>query len=221
LLLIAFESQHCCQVLQRGDRIAVFNKNRKEDKMMKAVRLTIFLLAAVIGASAQTTAPAEEPAGLKILRVGLQRVVPRSPSLRAVPSTDPAALAQAKNDRTQDSNSDSSPALRRMSQNAEIAPKTSRPDPFGNMPAPISPVFVASMVVKNIGTKPVTAVEWEYLLFEAGATEPVKRYKIQTKKAIQPGEQAELTKEVTPKGQEQQARITRIEYSDGSIWKPK
>jgi len=72
--------------------------------------------------------------------------------------------------------------------------------------------------VKNIGTKPVTAVHWEYLLFEKGGTEPIKRYRVQTKKLIAPGEQAELTREVTPKGQEQQARLTRIEYQDGTFW---
>lgn len=77
---------------------------------------------------------------------------------------------------------------------------------------------MASIVVKNIGTRTVTAVYWEYLLFETGGKEPIKRYRVQSKKIIAPGEQAELTKEVNPKGKEQQARITRIEYADGSFW---
>jgi hypothetical protein len=105
-----------------------------------------------------------------------------------------------------------------MSQNAEIAPKTSKADPLGNMPSNAPVVFIASIVVANIGKKTVTAVLWEYLLFETGGTEPVKRYRIQSKKLILPDEQAELTKEVTPKGQEQQARLVRIEYADGSFW---
>ena len=79
-------------------------------------------------------------------------------------------------------------------------------------------ILVASVVVKNIGSKTVTTVDWEYMLFEKDATDPIKRYRVRSKKTVPPGEQAELTKEVTPKGQEQQARLTRIEYSDGTFW---
>jgi hypothetical protein len=172
------------------------------------------ILIAAISVSAQAPAPTE--AGLKIVRVELQRALVKAPSLRAVASTDPASQAQAKADRN--ATADSNPALHRLSQNAEIAPKTSSSDPLGNMPSSNPTVFVAAVLVKNIGNKPVTAVHWEYLLFEKGGTEPIKRYRVQTKKLIPPGEQAELIKEVTPKGQEQQARITRIEYGDGTIW---
>jgi len=108
-----------------------------------------------------------------------------------------------------------------MSQNAEIAPKTASSDPLGNMPSPNPIVFVASVLVKNIGEKTVTAVQWEYLLFEAGAREPVKRYRVQSKRIILPEEQVELIKEVTPKGHEQQARLLRIEYADGTFWQQK
>jgi hypothetical protein len=140
--------------------------------------------------------------------------------LRAIQSTDPGSQAAAKADRA--ATADNNPALHRLSQNAEIAPKTSASDPLGgNLPAPAPVIFTATVLVKNIGTKPVTAVNWEYLLFEKDATEPIKRYRVQTKKLIPPGEQAQLTKEVTPKGQEQQARITRIEYSDGTFWQQK
>ena len=184
---------------------------------MKFCLIAIVLIGAV-SASGQTTTTSA-PAGLKIVRVELQRTVVKSPSLRAVASTDPGSQAQAKADRN--ASADSNPALHRMSQNAEIAPKTSSSDPLGNTPSSNPVVFVATVLVMNVGTKAVSAVSWEYLLFEKGATEPIKRYRVQTKRAIGPGEQAELTKEVTPKGQEQQARITRIEYQDGTIWLPK
>ena len=108
-----------------------------------------------------------------------------------------------------------------MSQNAEIAPKTSSSDPLGNMSSPNPIVFVAAVLVKNIGEKTVTAVQWEYLLFESGATEPVKRYRVQSKRIILPNEQVELIKGVTPKGHEQQARLLRIEYADGTFWQQK
>jgi hypothetical protein len=187
---------------------------------MKSQRLIMLIVLGVIplGASAQTTTQSTEAAGLKIVKVELQHAVAKGPSLRAVQATDPGSQTQAKTARSQDANADSVPALHRMSQNAEIAPKTSKADPLGNMPSNAPVVFIASIVVANIGKKTVTAVLWEYLLFETGGTEPVKRYRIQSKKLILPDEQAELTKEVTPKGQEQQARLVRIEYADGSFW---
>lgn len=182
---------------------------------MKFLMLSMFFGLAVLTASGQTSTSSNE-AGLKIMRVELQRTTAKSPTLRAVASTDPASQAQARADRA--ATSDNNPALHRMSQNAEVAPKTSKQDPLGNLPSPNPVIYVASIVVKNIGTKTVTAVEWEYLLFEAGGTEPIKRYHVQSKRLIPPGEQAELTKEVTPKGKEQQARLTRIQYADSTSW---
>ena len=64
------------------------------------------------------------------------------------------------------------------------------------MPSPNPIVFVASVPVNNIGEKTVTAVQWEYLLFEAAATEPIKRYRVQSKRNILPNEEIQLTKEV-------------------------
>jgi archaellum component FlaG (FlaF/FlaG flagellin family) len=112
---------------------------------------------------------------------------------------------------------DSNPALHRLSQNAEIAPTTGS-DPFGNLPAGSHRIFIVSLLVKNIGTKTITVVNWEYLQFEVNGKEPVKRYRVQSKRIIPPGELAEFTKEVEPKGKEHQALVTRIEYADGSFW---
>jgi hypothetical protein len=191
----------------------------REAKHMKLLLTLFAIVFATVVVSAQTP-NATEVAGLKIMRVELQHSVVKGPELRAVQATDPASQANAKADRA--ASSDNNPALHRLSQNAEIAPKTSTSDPLGaNTPAPKSVIFTATVLVKNIGTKPVTAVNWEYLLFEKDATEPIKRYRVQTKKLIPPGEQAQLTKEVTPKGQEQQAKITRIEYADGTFWQQK
>ena len=196
---------------------------------MKTLASFVFTISMAVTGAAQATAPAPEEAGLKIVRVGLQRTVMNGPSTRAVAPTDPAYQKNAKTDRMQDSESDSAPALHRMSQNAEVAPKNVQVDSKGNprasrsdvtssAPAGSVIIYVASVVVKNIGTRTVTAVQWEYLLFEEKATEPIKRYRVHTKRTIPPGEQSELTKEVTPKGREQQARLIRIDYSDGSTW---
>lgn len=199
-------------------------------KQLLLMSIVAIALGGTIRVPAQTATPSTEPAGLKIMRVELQRTIIKGPSVRAIASTYPTDQAQANTDRRQDSDSDSSPALHRMSQNAEVAPKntsqidssgkpkSARNDPAGSVPSGSSIVFVAAVVVKNIGSKTVTTVDWEYLLFEKDATDPIKRYQVRNKKTIPPGEQAELTKEVTPKGQEQQARLTRIEYSDGTFW---
>ncbi len=188
--------------------------------MKVLIFVTVVVGLAALSASAQSVAGPND-AGLKIVRVELQRTVLKGPTLRAVASTNPSAQAQAKADRTADANADSNPALHRMSQNAEIAPKTSKQEPLGNMPSANPIIFVATVLVRNIGEKTVTAVQWEYLLFETGATEPIKRYRVETKKTIPPGDQAELTKEVTPRGKEQQARLTRIQYADGTSWQQK
>jgi hypothetical protein len=107
--------------------------------------------------------------------------------------------------------------MQRVGKDADIIANRGS-DPFGDLPAGSSTVFVASIAVKNVGAKTVTAVRWEYLLFESGGLEPIKRYSVQSKRVIPPGQQAELTKEVKPKGNEHQALITRIEYADGSVW---
>jgi hypothetical protein len=190
-----------------------------EANHMKLVLLLFAIVFSAIVVSAQTP-NATEAAGLKIIRVELQHSVVKGPELRAVQATDKASQSTAAADRN--AKVDDHPALDRMGGNADIAPKTTKSDPLGgSMPAPNAIIFTATVLVKNIGTKPVTAVNWEYLLFEKDATEPIKRYRVQTKKLIPPGEQAQLTKEVTPKGQEQQARITRIEYADGTVWQQK
>jgi hypothetical protein len=186
---------------------------------MKLVLLLFAIVLSPFVVSAQTE-KTTETAGLKIIRVELQHSVVKGPELRAVQATDKASQSTAAADRN--SKVDDLPALERMGPNADIAPKTTKTDPLGgSMPAPNVIIFTATVLVKNIGTKAVTAVNWEYLLFEKDATEPIKRYRVQTKKLIPPGDQAQLTKEVTPKGQEQQAKITRIEYADGTFWQQK
>lgn len=184
---------------------------------MKALALMSIVTIAV-GASAQTANTPVETAGIRILRVELQRTKSRAPQMKSLPSTYPTSQSQQKGNEPLDMGTH--PAMQRVGKDAEIAGTTGS-DPFGNLPAGSFAVFVASIVVKNIGTKTVTAVHWEYLLFETDGKEPVKRYSVQSKRVIPPGEQAELTKEVKPKGKEHQALITRIEYADGSFWQPK
>src|SRR5262249_14378600 len=116
----------------------------REGRNMRVLMLILIVVAAMI-VSAQSPPPSDV-AGLKIIRVELQHRPVKGPTLRAVASTDPGSQSQARNDRGQDSNSDSRPALHRISQNAEIAPNTSKQDPLGNMASPTPVIFIASIV---------------------------------------------------------------------------
>jgi hypothetical protein len=183
---------------------------------MKALMI-ISIVAVAVGSLGQTPNGAAQPAGIKILRVELQRTRSKSPQMRAMPAIDPSSQSQQKADRLRDV--DSNPALHRMGKDADIAPTTGS-DTFGNLPTTAPIIFVASILVKNIGKKTVVAVQWKYLQFETGEKAPIRTYRVQSKRVIPPGEEAELTKEVSLKGKEQQALITRIEYADGSFWQP-
>lgn len=175
----------------------------------------LFMVTMTVGASAQTANAPVELSGVRILRVELQRGKSRAPQTKSAPSTYPSSQSPRKSDEPLEMGTH--PAMQRVSKDAEIAANKGS-DPIGDLLAGTSTVFVASILVRNTGTKTVTAVYWEYLLFETGGKEPVKRYRVQSKRVIPPGEQAELTKEVKPKGNEHQALISRIEYADGSVW---
>src|ERR1700752_979094 len=164
------------------------------------MKTLVFLVFAILTATASAQAPAkDEEAGLKIIRISLQRTAVKGPSTRAVAPTDPAFQKDSKKDRAADSDTDSAPALHRLSKDAELATKNTQIDDKGNPRASRSDVvssgstnaaivYFASVVVKNTGTKTVTAVNWEYLLFEDKGSEPVKRYQVRNKKVIAPGE---------------------------------
>jgi hypothetical protein len=171
-----------------------------------------------VGASAQTANAPVGTAGILILRVELQRTKSRAPQTKSAPRTYSSSQSQKNADEPLEMGTH--PAMQRPSKDADILANRGS-DPFGDLQSGSSSVFVASIVVKNIGAKTVTAVRWEYLLFEAGGREPIRRYRVQSKRVIPPGQQAELTKEVKPKGNEHQALITRVEYADGSVWQPK
>ena len=89
-------------------------------------------------------------------------------------------------------------------------------------PAP-SPDFVqeVSAVFRNAGTKPVTFVTWEYVVYEDSHTTKVLRvYKFRSKAPLRPGESARLSKQGfgIQHRRRVEARVVRVEYADGTIW---
>ncbi|HKQ52712.1 MAG TPA: hypothetical protein VJT74_10110 [Pyrinomonadaceae bacterium] len=88
--------------------------------------------------------------------------------------------------------------------------------------------YTAKATLKNSGTKAIKSVAWDYVFTDEKERKELKRYKLQTKQQILPGETQTLSvglgldpKEKTPhiKTGKQSVEITRIEYADGSAWK--
>ena len=88
--------------------------------------------------------------------------------------------------------------------------------------------YTAKATLKNNGTKAIKSVAWDYVFTDEKERKELKRYKLQTKQQILPGETQTLSvglgldpKEKTPhiKTGKQSVEITRIEYADGSAWK--
>jgi len=76
-------------------------------------------------------------------------------------------------------------------------------------------------LVKNVGVKTTKAVDWEYIFFsDADEQKELKRYQFHTKIKIAPGDIKFLSKDVNQKAasKRQKVNITRIEYTDGSVW---
>jgi hypothetical protein len=107
--------------------------------------------------------------------------------------------------------------------NAGLAIKGGYP---GKSPGPAttstdSYVSRVSALFRNRGAKVIKSVAWEYVLFEdAGQTKVQQVYRVHSKRTISPGETVRLWKEGyhlddTPY---RKARVTRIEYKDGTTW---
>jgi len=79
-----------------------------------------------------------------------------------------------------------------------------------------------------VGAKAIKAVSWDYVFTDATEQKELKRYKLQSKQQILPGETQVLTRDVGLSPQDntrhittgkQSVEITKIEYADGSIWR--
>lgn len=91
--------------------------------------------------------------------------------------------------------------------------------------------------VKNSGVKIIRAVSWEYIFTDPGSGDELARHRFHTRKKIRPGQVKELaefelsspTKVVSAAGLEKSVAepfservvITRVEYSDGTVWQIK
>ena len=90
--------------------------------------------------------------------------------------------------------------------------------------------YTAKATLKNTGAKTIKTVSWDYIFTDAKEQKELKRYKLQSKQQVLPGETQLLTRDVEldPKDNtrhittgKQSIEITKIEYTDGSTWRQK
>lgn len=87
-----------------------------------------------------------------------------------------------------------------------------------------------SIKVKNIGTRTITAINWEWHIYDSIRDNyQIDHLKFRTDdKKVKPGETKKFSKDVRdndyggfPDNIKAEVSITRIEFSDGSIWELK
>ena len=88
--------------------------------------------------------------------------------------------------------------------------------------------YTARAALKNTGAKTIKTVSWDYIFTDAKDQKELKRYRLQSKQQVLPGETQTLTRDVELDPKEntrhitigkQSVEITRIEYTDGSNWR--
>jgi hypothetical protein len=90
--------------------------------------------------------------------------------------------------------------------------------------------YTAKATLKNTGAKTIKAVWWDHVFTEPKEQKELKRYSLQSRQQILPGEMQTLARDVgiDPKDNtrfittgKQTVEITKIEYTDGSVWRQK
>jgi hypothetical protein len=88
--------------------------------------------------------------------------------------------------------------------------------------------YTAKATLKNTGSKTIKAVSWDYVFTDTKEQKELKRYSLQSKQQILPNETQTLMRDVglDPKENtrhistgKQGIDITKIEYTDGSVWR--
>jgi hypothetical protein len=89
--------------------------------------------------------------------------------------------------------------------------------------------YTARVSLKNLATKTIKAVEWNYVFVNPEDERELKRYRIISKQQILPDAKQTLAKDIFLNLKEntshlktgkQKVLLARIEYTDGSSWRP-
>jgi hypothetical protein len=88
--------------------------------------------------------------------------------------------------------------------------------------------YVTRLTVRNSGAKALKSIEWAHVFSDPETGKELKRYRVQSKERVAPGETLTLTKAVFIKPGEstrhlnagrQRVEVTRVEYDDGTVWR--
>lgn len=88
--------------------------------------------------------------------------------------------------------------------------------------------YDARLRVKNSGAKAVRSIEWAHVFYDGETQRDLKRYRLQLKQRVAPGEALTLGKAVYIRPDEstrhitsgrQRVEVTRVEFEDGGVWK--
>jgi hypothetical protein len=88
--------------------------------------------------------------------------------------------------------------------------------------------YESRLTLKNTGEKALKSVEWVHIFYNPETGRELKRYRLQLKQRVAPGETATLGKPVFIKPDEstrhlttgkQRVQITRVEFEGGGEWK--
>jgi hypothetical protein len=195
---------------------------------MKSLNMVMIGVCLAAVAIAQEIPPASVPADIEVVKKSWRREV-----INLALGVDPnkvhdeyreAVRAQKQADEYNKKKPAGEPAVR---------PKSPTPKPNQLPPSGLIERFYYQAKIKNIGAKTIKSVVWEYVFFDPETRAELSRFQCTDKLKLGPGKSAELLmNSPTPpysvidvrkadKGQQQfieQFVITRIEYSDGSIW---
>lgn len=88
--------------------------------------------------------------------------------------------------------------------------------------------YASRLTVRNSGAKALKSIEWAHVFFDPETGKELKRYRVQAKGRVAPGETMTITKAVFIKPGEstrhlsagrQRVEVTRVEYDDGTVWR--
>jgi hypothetical protein len=84
-----------------------------------------------------------------------------------------------------------------------------------------SPVQRVSALFRNTGSKSIKSVSWEFIVFkDSGEQEILEVHRVRSRRAILPGEAVRLAREGyhLKNSPYVKARVSRIDYADGTVW---
>lgn len=199
---------------------------------MKTARLITPLLITLItiSAMAQETAKSADPSDVTVLEQSWRkeyRDTQRDPN-PLKPNEDQIRITRAQKAHIK-------------AQDNALPNQTTTPPMPASGPKPVTPergmfvTYVYKIKVKNTGEKTIKALDWEYQFLDPSTQEIKEQRKITSKLKLAPGQSQGLERRMTRKptvvvsadqlGRKQKdqfterAVITRIIYSDGSVWR--